>query len=356
MAFTSASTPAPETRLAPIPAPLSHRRQRRKLWSAFALAAGALSAGLTALVPGIALAQQGAWPTKTVRIVVPFAPGGTTDILARAMAPELSRAFGQQFIVDNRAGAGGTVGADMVAKAAPDGYTLLVSAAGVISNSMIKKTMPFKDDALTPLVMIGLAPSVIVVPKNAPYNNLRDFVEASKKGQGFNFATAGTGSTPHFVAEMLNVKYGAKLQPVPYKSGGESTTAVLGGQVEGTSEASIIALPHILNDGRFKALATTWTQRISAYPQLSTAVEQGFADVQIAHWAGIHAPAGTPPAILDKVAAAVDKAMHEPATVEKLKGLGIEPIGGTRPEFVKFVDAERKRLGEIVKAAHMQEK
>lgn len=296
------------------------------------------------------------WPTRPIRLVVPFAAGGANDLMARAAAEGASRVLGQPVVIDNRPGAGGTVGADIVAKAAADGHTLLVSAAGVISNSMIKKSMPFKDDALQPVVMIGLAPSVIVVPKNAPYNNLRDFVEASKKGHGFNFATAGTGSTPHFVAEMLNVKYGAQLQPVPYKSGSESTTAVLGGQVEGTSEASIIALPHILHEGKFKALATTWTQRISAYPQLSTAVEQGFADLQIAHWAGIHAPKGTPPAILDKLAAAVDKAMKEPATVEKLKGLGIEPIGGTRAEFVKFADAERKRLGEIVKAANMQEK
>lgn len=296
------------------------------------------------------------WPARPIRLVVPFAAGGANDLMARSAAEGASKILGQPVIIDNRAGAGGTVGADIVAKSAPDGYTLLVSAAGVISNSMIKKSMPFKDDALQPVVMIGLAPSVIVVPKTAPYNNLRDFVEASKKGQGFNFATAGTGSTPHFVAEMLNVKYGAQLQPVPYKSGSESTTAVLGGQVEGTSEASIIALPHILNEGKFKPLATTWTQRISAYPQLSTAVEQGFADLQIAHWAGIHAPKGTPTAILDKLAAAVDKAMKDPATAEKLKGLGIEPVGGTRPEFVKFVDAERKRLGEIVKAAHMQEK
>ena len=296
------------------------------------------------------------WPTRPIRLVVPFAAGGANDLMARAAAEGASKVLGQPVVIDNRPGAGGTVGADIVAKAGADGYTLLVSAAGVISNSMIKKSMPFKDDALQPVVMIGLAPSVIVVPKNAPYNNLRDFVEASKKGHGFNFATAGTGSTPHFVAEMLNVKYGAQLQPVPYKSGSESTTAVLGGQVEGTSEASIIALPHILHEGKFKALATTWTQRISAYPQLSTAVEQGFADLQIAHWAGIHAPKGTPPATLDKLAAAVDKAMKEPATVEKLKGLGIEPIGGTRAEFVKFADAERKRLGEIVKAANMQEK
>ncbi|MEG1771569.1 MAG: tripartite tricarboxylate transporter substrate binding protein, partial [Comamonas sp.] len=211
------------------------------------------------------------WPTRPIRLVVPFAAGGANDLMARSAAEGASKVLGQPVVIDNRPGAGGTVGADIVAKAAADGHTLLVSAAGVISNSMIKKSMPFKDDALQPVVMIGLAPSVIVVPKNAPYNNLRDFVEASKKGHGFNFATAGTGSTPHFVAEMLNVKYGAQLQPVPYKSGSESTTAVLGGQVEGTSEASIIALPHILHEGKFKALATTWTQRISAYPQLSTA-------------------------------------------------------------------------------------
>jgi tripartite-type tricarboxylate transporter receptor subunit TctC len=301
-------------------------------------------------------AQAQAWPAKSIRFVVPFAAGGANDLLARSAAEGAAKVLGQPVIIDNRPGAGGSLGADLVARSAPDGYTFLISAAGVISNSMIKKSLPFKDEDLVPVVMIGLAPSVIVVPQSAPYDNLRDFVEASKKGAGFNFATAGTGSTPHFVAEMLNVKYGAKLQAVPYKSGSESTTAVLGGQVEGTSEASIIALPHIRGEGKFKPLATTWTQRISAYPQLPTAVEQGFPELQIAHWAGLHAPRGTPNDILDKLAAAVDKAMRDPATVAKLQGLGIEPVGGTRQEFVKFTDAERKRLGEIVKAARMQEK
>ena len=323
------------------------------------LASAAVTA--TAVLAPFAYAQSSdadaaKWPTRSIRLVVPFSAGGANDLMARAAAEGASKVLGQPVVVENRGGAGGTIGADAVAKSPPDGYTFLVSAAGVISNSMIKKTMPFKDEDLQPVVMIGLAPSVIVVPKNAPYNNLKDFVEASKQGHGFNFATAGTGSTPHFVAEMLNVKYGAKLQPVPYKSGQESTTAVLGRQVDGTSEASIIALPHVLHEGKFKALATTWTQRISAYPQLSTAVEQGFADLQIAHWAGVHAPKGVNSVILDKFAAAVDKAMKEPTTQEKLKAVGIEPIGGTRPEFVKFVDAERKRLGEIVKAANMQEK
>lgn len=319
------------------------------------LAAAIATVTLAPMTGACAADNAANWPSRPVRLIVPFSAGGANDLMARAAAEGATKVLGQPIIIENRAGAGGTVGADLVAKAQPDGYTFLTSAAGVISNSMIKKTMPFKDDALQPVVMIGLAPSVIVVPKNAPYNNLRDFVEASKKGQGFHFATAGTGSTPHFVAEMLNVKYGAKLQPVPYKSGSESTTAVLGGQVEGTSEASIIALPHILHEGKFKPLATTWTQRISVYPQLSTAVEQGFADLQIAHWAGIHAPKGTPAAILDKLADAVDKAMKDPSTAEKLKSLGIQPIGGTRADFVKFTDAERSRLGEIVKAANMQE-
>ncbi len=315
----------------------------------------AIASAATALLCVFSQAQAQTWPTKTVRFIVPFSPGGANDLMARAAAEGAGKVLGQTVIVENRGGAGGSLGADIVAKSTPDGYTFLISAAGVISNSMIKKSLPFKDDDLVPVVMIGGAPAVIVVPKSAPYNNLREFVEASKKGQGFNFATAGTGSTPHFVAEILNVKYGAKLQPVPYKSGSESTTAVLSKQVEGTSEASIIALPHIRGDGRFKPLATTWTQRISAYPQLSTAVEQGFPDLQIAHWAGLHAPRGTPPEIMDKLAAAVDKAMHDQANMDKLSRLGIEPVGGTRQEFVAFVDAERKRLGEIVKAAQMKE-
>ncbi len=296
------------------------------------------------------------WPIKPIRFIVPFAAGGANDLMARAAAEGASAHLGQPIVVENRGGAGGTIGADLVAKSQPDGYTFLISAAGVISNSMIKRSMPFKDEDLIPVVMIGLAPSVIVVPHAAPYKDLREFVEASKKGDGFNFATAGTGSTPHFVAEMLNVKYGAKLQPIPYKSGSEGTSAVMGGQVQGTSEASIIALPHMTAEGKFKGLATTWTKRIAVYPQLPTAVEQGFADLKIAHWAGIHAPRGTPAAVLDQMAAAVDKAMKAPATVKKLSDLGIDPIGGTRPEFQRFVVEERQRLGEIVKAARMQEK
>ncbi len=295
------------------------------------------------------------WPTKPIRFVVPFSAGGANDLMARAAAEGASKELGQPVIIENKPGAGGNLGSAFVAKSTPDGYTFLISAAGVITNSMIKKVNPFKDSDLIPVVMIGLSPSVIVVSSTSPYNNLREFVDASKKGQGFNFATAGTGSTPHFVAEILNTKYGAKLIPVPYKSGSESASAVMGRHVEGTSEASIVALPHIRSGDKFKPLATTWTKRLSVYPELATATEQGFGELQIAHWAGIHAPAGVSPAIMDKVAAAVDVAMKSPAVADRLKNMGIEPVGGTRADFVLFVNQERARLGEVVRAAHMTE-
>jgi tripartite-type tricarboxylate transporter receptor subunit TctC len=298
---------------------------------------------------------QANWPSKPIHFIVPFSAGGANDLMGRAAAEGASKVLGQTVVVDNRPGAGGSLGASIVAKSAPDGYTFLISAAGTISNPMIKASSPYKDEDLLPVALIALAPSMVVVPHHAKYQNLKDFVEASKASQGFNFATAGSGSTPHFVAEILNVKYGAKLQPVPYKSGSESTTAVMGGQVEGTSEASIIALPHILHDGKFKALATTWTQRLSAYPQLATATEQGFPELKIAHWAGVHAPKGTPTEIMDKVAAAVDQAMKDPAISQRLKAMGIEPMGGTRSDFVRFTQEERKRLGDIVRVAKMKD-
>lgn len=315
-----------------------------------------LTATLVAMAATFACSGVAAqnWPTKPIRLIVPFSAGGANDLMARSAAEGASKALGQPIIIENKPGGGTTLGADIVAKSAPDGYTMLISAAGVISNSMIKKSMPYKDGDLVPVAMIGLAPSVILVAANAPYKDLKEFIAASKTGQGFHWATAGTGSTPHFVSGVLQTKYGAKLDVIPYKSGSESITAVLGNQVEATSEASIVALPYI-KSGKLKALADTWTSRISAYPQLSTATEQGFPELRIAHWAGIHAPRGTPAAILDKMSAAVDAAMKTPAIAARLQAVGIEPIGGTRASFSKFVDEERARLGAVVKATGMKD-
>ncbi len=299
-------------------------------------------------------AQAQAWPAKPIHFVVPFSAGGANDLLGRAAAEGAAKALGQAVIIDNRPGGGTVLGTDLVAKSAPDGYTFLVSSAGVLSNGMIRKSVPYKDGDLLPVAMIGLAPSVIVVPPNSPYKDIKEFIAASKKGAGLHFSTAGTGSTPHFVEGLLVTQYGAKLDVVPYKSGAESITAVLSGQIDATSEASIVVIPY-LKSGKLKALATTWTDRISAYPQLATATEEGFPEIRIAHWAGVHAPRGTPQAILDKMAAAVDAAMKDPATVKRLKDMGIEPIGGTRASFEKFIDEERSRLAGVVKATGMTE-
>lgn len=313
-----------------------------------------LFATLAALVlAGSAAAEN--WPAHPIKFIVPFSAGGANDLMARAAAEGASRQLGQPIVIENKPGAGGNLGSAFVAKSAPDGYTFLISAAGVISNPMIKKASPYKDGDLTPVVMIALAPSVIVVSANSKYNSLREFVDASKAGKGFYFATAGSGSTPHFVAELLNTRYGARLEPVPYKSGSEGASAVMGGQVDATSEASIVALPHLKSGGKFKPLATTWTRRMSVYPELPTAAEQGFTELQIAHWAGVHAPAGVPEDILDKLAAAVDAGMKTPAIADRLKSMGIEPIGGSRAAFNEFVDSERARLGAIVKASGMKD-
>ena len=302
-----------------------------------------------------ALAQApAAWPTKPIHLIVPFSAGGANDLMARSAAEGASKALGQPVIVENKPGGGTTLGADLVSKAAPDGYTFLASAAGVICNSMIKKRMPYQDADLVPVAMIGLAPSVILVPADAPYNTLTEFIAASRTGDGFHWATAGTGSTPHFVAGVLQTKYDTKLDIVPYKSGSESITAVLGKQVEATSEASIVAIPY-LKSGKLKALADTWTARISAYPDLATATEQGYGELRIAHWAGVHAPRNTLPAILDRMAAAIDAAMKTAEVANRLKGMGIEPIGGTRVAFEKFIADERARLGAVVKATGMKD-
>ena len=317
-----------------------------------ATALAAASAGSAAW----AQAAPAAWPTKPIRLIVPFSAGGANDLMARAAAEGASKALGQPIVVENKPGGGTTLGADVVAKAAPDGYTFLISAAGVISNSMIKKTMPYKDADLVPVAMIGLAPSVVAGAGRravqGPEGIHRRLEEA---GDGFHWATAGTGSTPHFVAGVLQTKYGAKLDIVPYKSGSESITAVLGKQVEATSEASIVALPYI-KSGKLKALADTWTQRISAYPELSTATEQGFGELRIAHWAGVHAPHG--------------HAAGDPRQDGRGGRRGDEDAGDRRApqghghradrrharrRSCKFVDEERARLGAVVKATGMKD-
>ncbi|UIF89627.1 tripartite tricarboxylate transporter substrate binding protein [Cupriavidus sp. UYPR2.512] len=314
----------------------------RHLALALALAACSLSAGAET------------WPAKPVKFVVPFGPGGANDLVARAVADAASKQLGQPIIVENKPGAGSALGADYVAKAAPDGYTFLAPAAGVITNAMIKAHLPYKEQDLVPVAMLAVSPSIIVVPADSPIKDLKGLVALGKAGKSLNFATAGTGSTPHFVAEMLKLATGAKLEIIPYKSGSEGMVAVVGKQVDATSEASVVVLPQV-KGGKLRAIASTWNTRIAAMPDVPTTAELGYPGVFIGHWSGVFAPRGTPDAILDKMNKAIDVAIKSPELRARLIPQGIQPMGGTRADFTKFLAGEKARLGPIARAANMKE-
>ena len=302
------------------------------------------------LASGVAHAE---WPDRAIKWVVPFGPGGANDLIARAAAEAVSKRLGQPVVIENKPGAGSIIGADYVAKAKPDGYTWLIGAAGVVTNSLIRADMPYADGDLVPVGMIAVAPSVIVVHPSVPASNLKEFVAWAKtQGGGINWATAGGGSTPHFVAEMLR-EAGVNVTIVPYKSGSEGMTAVLANNVHATSEASIVVLPQV-KAGKLKAVATTYSKRISAYDTLPTALEQGFSGVLIGHWAGLFAPKGTSPAIVERMSKELEAAVKSAEFRDKMVPSGIEPEPGTTASFVAFITAERDRLGRVAKKANMQ--
>ena len=313
-----------------------------------------LSRFLAAAIAFAALAAHAEWPEHPVKWIVPFAPGGANDLIARAAAEGVAKRIGQPIIIENKPGAGAAIGADYVAKSKPDGYTFLVGAAGVITNSLIRKDMPYKDEDLVPVGMIAVAPSVIVAHPSVPANNLKEFIAWAKtQPGGINWATAGTASTPHFVAEMLKEAGLNNITIVPYKSGSEGVTAVISGNVSATSEASIVVLPQV-KSGKLKAIASTYEKRMGAAPEIRTATEEGYPGVKIGHWAGLFAPRGTPDAVLEKMNAELLAVVKSKEFHDKLVPHGIEPAPYSLPAYVAFINAERERLGRIARVAKMQ--
>ncbi len=300
-------------------------------------------------------AHGATWPDHPVKWIVPFSPGGANDLVARAAAEAVSKRIGQPIIIENKPGAGAILGADYVAKSKPDGYTFLVGAAGVVTNSALRDKMPYDDSDLIPVSMIAVSPSVIVVHPSAPFNTLKELVEYAKKQgpDGANFATAGSGSTPHFVIEMLKDASGANFTAIPYKSGQESVTAVLGNQVTVTSESSVVVLPHI-KAGKLKALGATSEKRLTAYPAIPTTAEAGFAGVRIGHWAGLFAPKGTSSGIVERMHAEMQASLNSKELQDRFIPTGIEPAPGTLASYVAFIASERDRLGKIARKAGMR--
>ena len=318
-----------------------------KIMKGVLLAAAVLSCAISVS------AAHAEWPDHPIHWIVPFGPGGANDLIARVAAEAASKKLGQPIVIENRPGA--TTGTQAVARASADGYTFLIGAAGVITNSLLLKDLPYKDSDLVPVGMIAVAPSIIVVNPEVPASNMTEFVAWAKAqgDKGVTWSTAGSGSTPHFVAEMFKEATGANITIVPYRSGNDGVNAVLSNSASVTSEASIVVLPQI-KAGKLKAIATTYVKRVSAYPDLTTTAEQGFPTVQIGHWAGLLAPRGTPEPIIQQMNTAL-MSVNSAEVHDRLASSGIETAAGSVADFAAFIAAERQRLGALAAKAKMGE-
>ena len=311
-----------------------------------------------AFVSGSNALAQTAWPAKPVKIVVPFAPGGTTDLLARAMATELSKAFPQPVIVENRAGAGGNLGADVVAKSAADGYTLLMGTVGThgINKSLYSK-MPYDPQKdFSPITLVAGVPNVMVMNAEAArakgIATVKDFVKYAKANPGkLNMASSGNGTSIHLAGELFKSMTGTFMTHIPYTGSGPALLGLLSGTVDVMFDNLPSALPQI-RSGKLTGFAVTSAQRSSAIPELPTIEEAGqLKGFDASSWFGLLAPAGTPPDVVSRVQQEVAKALASPAVKEKLLAQGAIPSGNTPQEFAKFIDLEIKKWAPVVKAS-----
>ncbi|WP_382153976.1 Bug family tripartite tricarboxylate transporter substrate binding protein [Hydrogenophaga sp. ANAO-22] len=316
-----------------------------------------LAAATAALgLPGLGWAQ--AWPSKPVRIVVPFAPGGTTDILARVLAPELSKTLGQSFVVENRAGAGGNIGAEVVAKSPGDGYTLLMGTVGThgINKSLYDKLPydPQKDFA--PITLVAGVPNVMVMgTKRAQalgITSVADFVKYAKAHPGrLNMASSGNGTSIHLAGELFKSRTGIFMTHIPYRGSGPALTDLLAGSIDVMFDNLPSAMPHI-QAGNLKAFAVTSAVRSSALPDVPTVAEAGnLPGFEASSWFGLLAPTGTPTEVVNRLQQETAKALNLPAVKERLVAQGAIPSGNTPAEFARLIDAETTKWAAVVKAS-----
>ena len=308
-----------------------------------------IMAVMVALAAATTTAFAQDYPVRSIRIVLPFSPGGGTDLLARLLSKRFYEAFGQTAAVDNRPGAGGTLGADIVAKSAPDGYTLLMSTASLAVNATLYARLPF--DArrdLIPITQVASAPLVVTVHPSVPARSVREFVALAKRTRGgLNFGSNGTGTTSHLALVMFNQMAGISLTHIPYKGAGALLTSLLSGEVEIGFPAVISVQPH-LRSGRLRALAVTTKRSSSVLPGVPTldAIYPGF---DIDNWFALFAPAGTPAAIVNRIHAEVVKALQHAESQAFMKNEGAEPVGSSPAEFAAFFAREIEKYAQIIK-------
>ena len=313
-------------------------------------AAASLSAALALSAPHAAAAAE-PYPARPVRFVVAFPPGGGTDIIARSIAQKLGERLGQQVLIDNRPGAGGNIGTDLVAKSSPDGYTLLMGSAGPLAiNASLFARMPFdpiKD--LAPVTLAASTPNVLVVHPSLPAATVRELIALAKARPGeINFASSGHGTPAHLAGELFNSMAGVKLIHVPYKGAAPALADLLGGQVQLMFSTMPPALPHV-RDGKLRALAVTSLKRSPAAPDLPTVDEIALPGFEANTWHGVVVPAGTPEAIVARLNREIVAILHLPDVVERLSGQGAEALGSTPEEFAAYIKSESVKWAKVVR-------
>lgn len=290
------------------------------------------------------------YPNQAIRMVVPYPPGGPTDITARVVAAEMSKTIGQSVVIDNRPGASGMIGSEMVTKSTPDGYTLLANASIHVINPSVYPDMRF--DAIkdfTPITQLAQVPLVLVVPANSPIKSVKDLVEYAKANPGkVNFGSAGSASAQHLAGESFKIAAGIQMQHIPYKGSAPALTDLAGGQLQLMFDSMPSATP-MINSGKLRAIAVTTTVRAKARPDLPTIAESGFPGFDISTWYAYWAPKGTPADIIEKLAASAAQALKNPEVIAKYEAMGAEPVGSTPAQFAAYVESEAKKWNDIVK-------
>jgi len=300
------------------------------------------------LVASVAAAQD--YPTRPVRIVIPLSPGGTTDVPGRIIAQKLSERLGQQFYVENRAGAGGTIGTDFVAKSRPDGYTLLLTASPFVITPHVYKNIPYNALAdFTPVVRIASGPYVLVVHPSLGVNSVKELIAAAKKEPGkIDFATSGNGSAQHLVTELFMYMTGIKLNHVPYKGSGPAQQDLMSGIIKVSFVGTPIAIPH-MKSGRLNALGVSTAKRSPELPEVPTIAEAGVPGYEAIVWIGMLAPAGTPLEIIAKLNGEIGKLVRADEVKRLLAPTGMEPDPDTHEQFAAYVKADYDKWGKVVR-------
>lgn len=297
------------------------------------------------------------YPDRPIRMIVPFAPGGGTDITARIIAEPMGQALGQTVVVDNRPGAGSIIGADIVAKATPDGHTLLLGTTSLTVNAVIYRKIPYDVQRdLAAVTRVTDQPSILVTHPSFPATTLKDFAEQARSQPGkFTFGTPGYGTATHLASEQLMQKINANLIQVPFKGTGPALTALLSQEITVYLSTFASALPHV-KQGRLRAYAVTTKYRAKPLPDVPTVAEQGVEDYEYATWYGLFAPAGTPRNIIDKVNKATVDALRSPKVMAILEKQGLNATPTTPREFAKYVAAERRKWNSVVQVAKIEQR